>query len=124
MGFHGRPHDGVHTGLIAASLGFKPFQNVIINAQGDGTLGLRHHDVGMFPERLIRRLCVGVGYRPASISASVIFLTFAQSYCESFGRLLRETFTVRSSFTAIRHPGGAVAVSTLHVFFEIAIATD
>ena len=63
LSLHQRPHHGVHTGLITASLGFEPFQNVVINAQGDGSLGLRHHDFGMFPERFIRRLGVGVGYR-------------------------------------------------------------
>ena len=105
-------------------MGIEPFQYVIINAQGDGSLGLRHHDFGMFPECLIVGCASGSDTAAASISASVIFLTFAQSVCESFGRLSRETFTVRSSFTAICLPGGAVAVSTLHVFFEIAIATD
>ena len=61
--FHVRPQHRVYAGLITASMGFEPFQNVIINALGDGSLGLRHHDVGIFPERLIRRLGVGVRRR-------------------------------------------------------------
>jgi len=57
---HVGAQNGVNTGLVAAAFFLQPFDNIVVNPDGQAVFGLRHGELGSLPERLAQLGNIGV----------------------------------------------------------------
>ena len=60
LGLHVGAQDGVDVGLVAASGLLEPFDDVVVNPDGQAVFGFRHGELGGLPERFIQLGNIGV----------------------------------------------------------------